>query len=89
MSKAHQNRKKTTQLKSETNTLAIWKINIINRKQTAPIKSSTQTDLDLWDSAMGDSLQFKQQNPPALPIQDSPIHSELTLAHNHRSNEDL
>jgi hypothetical protein len=37
--------------------------------------------MDLWNSAMGDSLQFQQRNSPALSIQDSPIHSECTLVH--------
>jgi hypothetical protein len=43
MGKAHQNKKKTAQLKSETNALTTRKINTINREQTSPIQSSTQT----------------------------------------------
>jgi hypothetical protein len=39
----------------------------------------TQTHMDLWYSAMGDSLQFQHRNPTALSIQDSLIHSERTL----------
>jgi hypothetical protein len=30
---------------------------------------------------MGDGLQFQHRNPPALSIQESPIHSERTLEH--------
>jgi hypothetical protein len=47
------------------------------------IQSSTQTHMDLWNSAMGDSFQFQHQNPSALSIQDShcQIHSERTLVH--------
>jgi hypothetical protein len=59
MGKAHQIQKKTAQPKSETNALATRKINTINRKQTPSIQSSTQTHMDLWNSAMGDSLQFQ------------------------------
>jgi hypothetical protein len=80
--KAHQNQKKTAQPKSEGNALATRKkVNTINRKQTPPIQSSTQTHMALWNSAMGDSRQFQHRNPPALSIQDSPIHSERTLIH--------
>jgi hypothetical protein len=76
--------------KSETNELATQKINTINRKQTPPIQSSTQTHMEPWNSAMGDSLQFQYQNPPALSIQDSPIHSERTLVHKQpQIHEDL
>jgi hypothetical protein len=82
MDKAHQKKNKTAQPKSETNALATRKkINTINRKQTTPIQNSTQTHLDIWNSAMGDILQFQHRNPPALSIQDSPIHSERTLVH--------
>jgi hypothetical protein len=78
MGKAHQNQKKTAQPKRETNALATGKkINTINKKQTPPI----QSHMDLWNSAMGDSLQFKHRSPPALSIKDSPIHSERTLVH--------
>jgi hypothetical protein len=80
MGKAHKNQKKPAQPKSETNALTPWKINTINSKQTPPIQSS-QTHLDLRNSAMGDSLSFQHRNPPALPIQDSPIHSERTMVH--------
>jgi hypothetical protein len=79
MGKAHQIQKKTAQPKSEANELATQKINIINRKQTAPTQSSTQTHMDLWNSAMEDSLQFQHRNLPALSIKHSPIHSERTL----------
>jgi hypothetical protein len=82
MDKAYQNQKKTAQPESETNELATRKkIHTINRKQTPPTQSSTQTHMDLWNSAMGDILQFQQRNPPALSLQDSPIHSERTLVH--------
>jgi hypothetical protein len=81
MGKAHQNQKKTTQPKDESNALATRKINTIDRKQTPTIQMSTQIHMDLWNPAMGDSLQFQHRNPPALSIQDSPIHSERTLAH--------
>jgi hypothetical protein len=53
MGKAHQNQKKTAQ------ELVTRKINTINRKQTPPIQSSAQTHMDLWNSAMRDSLQFQ------------------------------
>jgi hypothetical protein len=89
MGKAHQIQKKTTQPESETNELATWKnISIINRKQT-PIQSSAEIHVDLWNSAMGDSLQFQHRNPPALAIQDSPIHFERTFVNNNRIHEDL
>jgi hypothetical protein len=81
MVKSHQNQKKTAQPKSEANALAIRKISTVNRKQTPPIGGSTQTHMDLWNSAMGDSLQFQYRNPPALSIQDFPIHSDRTLLH--------
>jgi hypothetical protein len=58
MGKEQQIQKKTARSKSETNELATRKINIINRKQTSPTPNSTQTHMDLWNSAMGDSLQF-------------------------------
>jgi hypothetical protein len=45
------------------------------------IYSNTQIYSDIRNSAMGDSLQFHQRNPPALSVQDSPIHSERTLVH--------
>jgi hypothetical protein len=64
MGKAYQNEKKPDEPKSETNALATLKINSINRKQTSPIQSSTQTHM----GAMGDSLQFQHQNTPALSI---------------------
>jgi hypothetical protein len=55
--KAHKNKKKTAQPKSETNALATRKkVKAINRKQTSPIKCSTQTPMDLWISAMGGNL---------------------------------
>jgi hypothetical protein len=80
MGEAHQNQKKTTQPKSETNAVATRKkINTINRKQTPPMQSSTQTHMETWNLAMGDSLKFQHRHPPALSIQDSPIHSERTL----------
>jgi hypothetical protein len=48
MGKAHQIKKKIAQPKSKTNALATQKkINIINRKQTPPIQSSIQTNMDL------------------------------------------
>jgi hypothetical protein len=48
MNTAHQNQKKMAQPKSETNALATQKkINIISRKKTPPIQSSTQTHMDL------------------------------------------
>jgi hypothetical protein len=53
MGKAHQNQKKTTQPKRETNALATRKINTINTKQTPPIERSTPTHMGLWNSAMG------------------------------------
>jgi hypothetical protein len=48
MGKAHQIQKKRPQPKSETNALDIRKeINTVNEKETPPIKSSTQTHMDL------------------------------------------
>jgi hypothetical protein len=39
---------------------------------------------------MGDTLQFRHRNPPALSIHDFPVHSESTLVYkHHRINEDL
>jgi hypothetical protein len=82
MGKTHQNPKKTTQPKSETNELATRKnINSINRKQTASMQSSTQTRIDPWKSVMGYSLQFQHRNAPAISIQNSPIDSVRTLVH--------
>jgi hypothetical protein len=86
MGKAHQNQNKIVKPKSETNALVTRKkINTTNRKQT-PIQSSTQSYKHLRNSAMGDSLQFQHRNPPALSIQDSPIHSERTLVHKQSQN---
>jgi hypothetical protein len=34
----------------------------------------------------GDSLQFQHRNPPALSVQDFPIHSERTLVHKQLQN---
>jgi hypothetical protein len=59
MDKAHQNKKKTAKPESEINEMGTRKINTINREQTPPIQSSTQTHMDLWNSATGDSLQFQ------------------------------
>jgi hypothetical protein len=54
MGKTHKIHKKTAQPKSKVNELATQKkINTINTKQTPPIESSTQTHMDLWNSAMG------------------------------------
>jgi hypothetical protein len=75
-------KRKELNLKGETSGLATRnKINTINRKQTPPIQNSTQTHMDLWNSATGDNLQFQLRNPPAFSIQDSPIHSEFTSVH--------
>jgi hypothetical protein len=52
-----------------------------NRKQTPPIQSSTETNLGSWHSAMWDTHKLKHQNPPVLPIQNSPMLSECTLVH--------
>jgi hypothetical protein len=35
--------------------------------------------MEVWNSAMGASLQFQDRNILALSIPDSPIHSEHTL----------
>jgi hypothetical protein len=56
--------------------------NTINRKQTPPLQSSTQTHMDQWNSAMGDSLKLQRRNSPVLSIQHSPIHSERTSVYN-------
>jgi hypothetical protein len=44
------------------------KINTVNRKQTPAIQSGTETHMDLWNSAMGDSLKFQHRNPPAFSV---------------------
>jgi hypothetical protein len=71
--------KETHSNESETNTLARVKISAINTKQTSLIQSNTHIHLNFWHSDKGDSLNFQQRNPPALPIQDSRIHFECTL----------
>jgi hypothetical protein len=48
---------------------------------TPPVQSSIQSNMDLWNSAMGNSFQVQQQNPPSFLIQNSPIHSERTFVH--------
>jgi hypothetical protein len=69
MGRTYQIQKKTAQPKSETNALATQeKANTINRKQIIPIQSSTQTHMDLWNTAMGDNLQFQHRNRPVLSI---------------------
>jgi hypothetical protein len=88
MSKAHQNPENTAQTKNEGNALAAHRVNTINRKQT-PMQSSTQTRMDLWNSAMEDSLQFQHQNPPALSIKHSPILNAPWYINNHRIHKDL
>jgi hypothetical protein len=40
-----------------------------------------QTHMDLWNSAMGDSLQLQHRNPPVRSIQNSPFYSERTSVH--------
>jgi hypothetical protein len=35
--------------------------------------------MDLWNSAIGDTIQFHHRNPPALSNQDSPTHSASNL----------
>jgi hypothetical protein len=89
MGKAYQTQKKIAQLKSETNALATRKMNAVSRKQTARMQSSTPTHMDLWNSGMKDSLQFQHRNPPELSIQDTPVHSECTLVHNHRKDQQM
>jgi hypothetical protein len=68
-------------LEVKSNALATRKNNTVNRKQTPPIQSNTQTHMDLRPSAMGDSLYFQHRNPSALPVQDCLFHSECTLIH--------
>jgi hypothetical protein len=92
MSKAHQIQKKEiTQPKSETNALATRKkIRTINRKQTPPIQSSIQTHMNLWNSAMGASHQFKNQN--LQRFQSKARRSILNAPwyiNNHRIHKDL
>jgi hypothetical protein len=71
MGKVYQNQMKTAQPKSETNALATGKMmDTINRVQTPPIQSRTQTHIDLWNSYMGDSLQFQHRNPQVLSIKN-------------------
>jgi hypothetical protein len=53
----------------------------LSTESNSSYTSSVQTHLNLWNSAMGDSLQFQHQNPQELSIQDSPIHSECTWIH--------
>jgi hypothetical protein len=78
MGEAHQNQTKQLNQEEKKYALATRKM---NRKRTPPTQISTQTQMDLWNSAMEDSLQFEHRNPPALSIQDSPIHSERSLVH--------
>jgi hypothetical protein len=89
MAEAHQNQEKTAQLKSETNALATWKNNAINRKQT-PIQSSNQTPMDLWNSAMGTT---SNSNFEILQrFQSKTLQSILNATwyiNNHRIHEDL
>jgi hypothetical protein len=82
-------RKQLNQKAKQTHWL-LGRINTINRKQTPPMQSSTRTHVNLWNSAVGDSLQFQYRNPPGLPIQDSPIHFERTWhINNHKIHGDL
>jgi hypothetical protein len=58
---------------NETNELATCKkTNTINRKQTPPIQSSTQTHNDLWNSAMG--------GQPPIPTSKSSCASNRSLS---------
>jgi hypothetical protein len=87
MGKAHEIQKKTAHP-----ALAIRKmISTINRRQTPPIQSSTQTHMDLWNLAVGASLQFQHRNPPALPIQSlrSILNAPWYYTNIHRIHEDL
>jgi hypothetical protein len=60
LGKDHQSHKKPAQPKGETNALATrMKSNIINRKETPSIQSSTENLLDLWHSGIGSSLIFQ------------------------------
>jgi hypothetical protein len=66
------------------------KINTSNRKQTPLIYSSTQTHKDLWNSAMGASLQFQHQN--LQPFQSQTLQSILNTpwyTNNQRIHDDL
>jgi hypothetical protein len=60
MGKAHQNKKKTAQPKSETNARDTRKINTITRKQIPHIQSSTQTHMDLWNSSISSTPHANQ-----------------------------
>jgi hypothetical protein len=68
--------------KSESNELSTRKkTNTIYRKRTPSAQSSTETNMDLLNSAIMDSLQSKHRSPAALSIQESPINFECTLMH--------
>jgi hypothetical protein len=51
-------KRKELKQKPKQNELVTRKINPCNIKQTPPIQRCTQTHMDLWNSAMGGSLQF-------------------------------
>jgi hypothetical protein len=67
MAKAHQNKKKTAQPKSETNALATRKkIDIMNRKQTSPIQSSYKAVFEpIWP------MEFSYGGQPPIPTSKS------------------
>jgi hypothetical protein len=64
--------------KCETNALGTRKINAINRKQTPPVHSRTQTSINLWNSAMGDTLQFH------LPLAEKNAAARHRVPRNHK-----
>jgi hypothetical protein len=49
-------KRKQLNLKSKQMQWLLGRSTISTEKQTPPLQSSTQTQMDLWDSAMGDSL---------------------------------
>jgi hypothetical protein len=60
--------KENSLIKNEINALATRKkISIINRKQKLLLyKAVLKTHFDLWNSAMGESLQLQYRNLPEL-----------------------
>jgi hypothetical protein len=69
MGKAHQNKMKTSQPRSETNALATQKkINTINRKQTPPIQAVLKPiwtyGIQLWGIHSECTLVHKQSQIP-------------------------
>jgi hypothetical protein len=91
MGKAHQNKKKTPEPKSEINALATRKkINTVNRKQTPPIQSILKPiwtyEIQLWGTASNSNIEILQR------LQHRTLRSILNapwFINNHMIHEDL